>query len=70
MPALFSKTALLLALLCSYVSVAATPGPLNANDTKSESFRSGVIAQRVVKQSEGNDQKYSGKIFGDRPRFS
>lgn len=56
MPAMFSKTALLLALLCSYVSVAATPGPLNASDIPSKSFRSGVIAQRAVKQFEGNDR--------------
>jgi len=56
MPTLFSKTAFLLALICSYASVAATPSPLNTNDIKSKSFRSGEIAQRTVKQFEGNDR--------------
>ena len=49
MPALFSKTALLFALICSHVSAGAIASPVNASDIKSKSFCSDEIAQRAVK---------------------
>ena len=55
MPALFSKTALLFTLICSHVSAGAIASPVNASDIKSKPFRSDEIAQRAVKNFEGND---------------
>ena len=63
MPALPYKTVLLLALICSHALAGVIAEPLNASNTQSKSFRSGVIAQSAVKQFEGNDR--AGKAVLD-----